>query len=144
MYACRKSELDDTVQLGTILVYLSPTLYHIHAVSLRATAQHLRIFVRQPTINHKMAEGMSVAILVVSWLETCIGLVFLALRFLSTWKFQGRFRWDFAAATLTVVGFLRIVLSEIHPLSHRLMVITYNVPRIGYTDHRPAIPATLR
>ncbi|KAJ5593964.1 uncharacterized protein N7459_000172 [Penicillium hispanicum] len=49
-----------------------------------------------------MAQGMSVAILAVSWTETVLGLVFLTLRFLSNLKFVGRFRWDFALAALTV------------------------------------------
>ncbi|KAJ5086587.1 hypothetical protein NUU61_007894 [Penicillium alfredii] len=50
-----------------------------------------------------MAKGMSVAILVVSWAETFVGLTFLTLRFVSNWKFVGRFRWDFAIASLTVL-----------------------------------------
>ncbi|KAF4761028.1 hypothetical protein HAV15_005372 [Penicillium sp. str.  len=44
----------------------------------------------------------SAVILTVSWIETCIGLFIFSLRFLSNWKFVGRFRWDFALAGLTV------------------------------------------
>ncbi|CAI7607540.1 unnamed protein product [Penicillium glandicola] len=50
-----------------------------------------------------MAGNNSLVILAVSWAETCIGLFFFGLRFLSNWKFVGRFRWDFAVAGLTVV-----------------------------------------
>lgn len=46
----------------------------------------------------------SAVILTVSWIETCIGLFIFSLRFLSNWKFVGRFRWDFALASLTVVS----------------------------------------
>ncbi|KAJ5995671.1 hypothetical protein N7481_002648 [Penicillium waksmanii] len=49
-----------------------------------------------------MPAGLSVAVLVVTWAETCVGLIFLTLRFLSSWKFTGRFRWDFWIATLAV------------------------------------------
>ncbi|KAJ5274558.1 hypothetical protein N7505_003103 [Penicillium chrysogenum] len=49
-----------------------------------------------------MVGNNSVVILAVSWTETCIGLFFFGLRFLSNWKFVGRFRWDFAVAGLTV------------------------------------------
>jgi hypothetical protein len=51
-----------------------------------------------------MVGNNSVVILAVSWTETCIGLFFFGLRFLSNWKFVGRFRWDFAVAGLTVVS----------------------------------------
>ncbi|KAJ6093902.1 hypothetical protein N7467_002747 [Penicillium canescens] len=49
-----------------------------------------------------MAGDNSAVILAVSWVETCIGLIFFGLRFLSNWKFVRRFRWDFAIAGLTV------------------------------------------
>ncbi|KXG50584.1 uncharacterized protein PGRI_043510 [Penicillium griseofulvum] len=49
-----------------------------------------------------MAGNNSAVILAVSWTETCIGLFLFSLRFLSNWKFVGRFRWDFAVAGLTV------------------------------------------
>ncbi|KAJ6156276.1 hypothetical protein N7497_005161 [Penicillium chrysogenum] len=49
-----------------------------------------------------MVGNNSVVILAVTWTETCIGLFFFGLRFLSNWKFVGRFRWDFAVAGLTV------------------------------------------
>ena len=58
---------------------------------------------REVILSFNMAEGLSVAILVVSWTETAFGLVFLTLRFLSNWQFVGRFRWDFWLALLTVV-----------------------------------------
>jgi hypothetical protein len=51
-----------------------------------------------------MTTGMSAAVLMVTWVETCIGLIFLTMRFLSSWKFTGRFRWDFWIAALTVVS----------------------------------------
>ncbi|CAG8924032.1 unnamed protein product [Penicillium salamii] len=50
-----------------------------------------------------MAGNNAALILAVSWTETCVGLLFFALRFVSNWKFVGRFRWDFAIAGLTVV-----------------------------------------
>ncbi|CAI7567297.1 unnamed protein product [Penicillium bialowiezense] len=49
-----------------------------------------------------MAGNNAALILAVSWTETCIGLFLFALRFVSNWKFVGRFRWDFAIAGLTV------------------------------------------
>jgi hypothetical protein len=52
----------------------------------------------------EMAGDNSAVILAVSWVETCIGLIFFGLRFLSNWKFVRRFRWDFAIAGLTVVS----------------------------------------
>ncbi|KAJ5332775.1 hypothetical protein MYU51_009099 [Penicillium brevicompactum] len=49
-----------------------------------------------------MADNNAALILAISWTETCIGLILFALRFVSNWKFVGRFRWDFAIAGLTV------------------------------------------
>lgn len=51
-----------------------------------------------------MAGDNAALILAVSWTETAIGLFMFTLRFLSNWKFVGRFRWDFAVAGLTVVS----------------------------------------
>lgn len=51
-----------------------------------------------------MAGDNAAVILAVSWTETCVGLFMFTLRFLSNWKFVGRFRWDFAIAGLTVVN----------------------------------------
>ncbi|CAG8137576.1 unnamed protein product [Penicillium olsonii] len=50
-----------------------------------------------------MAGNNAALILAVSWVETCVGLLFFTLRFVSNLKFMGRFRWDFAIAGLTVV-----------------------------------------
>ncbi|PTU24978.1 hypothetical protein P175DRAFT_0428129 [Aspergillus ochraceoroseus IBT 24754] len=50
-----------------------------------------------------MSSNRSAMILAVSWTETCLGLVFFTLRFVSNWKVVARFRWDFAVATLTVI-----------------------------------------
>ncbi|KAJ5774897.1 hypothetical protein N7457_009793 [Penicillium paradoxum] len=49
-----------------------------------------------------MAGDNAALILAVSWTETSIGLIMFGLRFVSNWKFVGRFRWDIAVATLTV------------------------------------------
>lgn len=57
-----------------------------------------------PLRRPEMAGDNSAVILAVSWTETCIGVFLFSLRFLSNWKFVGRFRWDFAVASLTVVS----------------------------------------
>lgn len=77
---------------------------------------------------------MSAAVLMVTWVETCIGLIFLAMRFLSSWKFTGRFRWDFGIAALTVVSVPNEIIKD-------LMKAT-GWPRIGANHEVTRIQAT--
>ncbi|KAJ5690486.1 hypothetical protein N7462_004878 [Penicillium macrosclerotiorum] len=70
-----------------------------------------------------MPNDTSTLILVVSWTETCIGLIFFTLRFLSNWKVTGRFRWDFAFSGLTVVG-IPIVFSLIREINIKFCALS--------------------
>lgn len=94
----------------------------------------------------KMTTGMSTAVLMVTWVETCIGLIFLEMRFLSSWKFTGRFRWDFGIAALTVVSASNNIIIDLKKATRWSWIganLTRNYPDSGYSYRCPDLSPTV-
>ena len=47
--------------------------------------------------------GRGPLILAVSWAETVVGIAFFTLRLMTSWRFIGRFRWDFWLSAIAMV-----------------------------------------